>query len=368
MNSNSGLNQTNGTGIEADDSFHFVLLGLLMVIGLSIVAVCTVLSNGIFLLTFYKDPLKCLRTPSAIFIAGLTSANLLTGLIVEPAYVGMIVSSFVDSSSKSKSAQIFMRSIEALSFVTIITSFLIMLALGVVQYLLIKHPRLYTKHVTVKSSLVGVVCIIVYSILFAVLPEMTGIENGWIYFVDLVLHNVLLTIVVIILYLVIYCQFRKLTQRHRDADMQENTDAQGASIEPSESEKQRLQAEKDLMSGTIVFTVVLIATVWPYCISLTVYMLHYSWGMFIAVIISQFIVMWKFVLDPFVFAWRLRKYRKSLTLVANSICKSDQPSALVSYRRDRPEVASPHYEQDDYDVEVTVVDGSASVQAQRPDM
>lgn len=368
MDSNSSLNQTNIPENDENDSNHLALLGLLMLIGLSIVSFCTVLSNGLFLLTFFKDPLKCLRTPSAIFIAGLTSANLLTGLIVEPAYVGMIVSAFVDSSNTSKSAEVFMRSIEALSFVTIITSFLIMLALGVVQYLLIKHPRQYNKYVSVKSSLVAVVCIIIYSILFAVLPEMTNIDHGWVYLIDLILHNILLTVVLLILYLVIYSQFRKLTQRHRDADMQENPDAQGASIEPTKSEKQRLQAEKDFMSGTIVFTVVLIATVWPYCISLTVYILRDSWGMFITVVIAQFIVLWKFVLDPFVFAWRLRKYRKSLILVVNGSCKSGQPSAVVSYHRDRPDVSSPHSEQDDNDVEVTIVDGSASMQAQRPDV
>ncbi|KAJ7333830.1 hypothetical protein OS493_015922 [Desmophyllum pertusum] len=85
MNS-STLNATNTT--RGDFNYHlYYTVGIVVILVLSVLAVATVVSNGVFLWTFYKDPLKCLRTPSAIFIAGLTSANFLTGLIVEPALV-----------------------------------------------------------------------------------------------------------------------------------------------------------------------------------------------------------------------------------------------------------------------------------------
>jgi len=360
------MNSTNATNVTTydDSEAEFHVIGGIFILGLAFLSISTVLTNGMFLLTFYKDPLKCLRTPSAIFIAGLTSANFLTGLIVEPALLGEIVLSFVYGEDRSLSK--FYRLAEVLSFVTVTSSFLIMLALGIVQYLLIKHPRVYQRAVSVKSAVIGVIFIFVYSIFFAVLPEMTGINKYVYYLIDLAIHETLLTVALVILYMVIYCAFRKLTQRHRSADLGENAEGQGSSAEQTENEKQRRQAEKDFVIGTITLTLFLIITVWPYCITLFIAMLYdFTLAVFIAVIIAQFFLLWKFALDPFVFAWRLRKYRKSLVLVMQRICPCGKPSVPgARYQRQGSSMAVPQSEPDDDDVDVTVVDSSGQTQQQ----
>ena len=357
------MNTTNVTNTSSyedwDGELH--IIGGLYLLALAGLSIATVLSNGMFLWTFYKDPLKCLRTPSAVFLAGLTSANFLTGLIVEPAFVGVIVLSFVYNDSLNLTR--YYRFAEAFSFVTITSSFLLMLALGITQFLLIKLPRVYQKATSPKSALIGVIAIFIYSIFFAVLPELTGIDKFVHYFVDLVIHETLLTVVLVILYIVIYCEFRKLAQRHRSADLGESDEGQ----EQTDAEKQRRQAEKDFVFGTIILTVVLIITVWPLCISLFFVMLwdDFSIGLFIAVMVSQLILLWKFAVDPFVFAWRLRKYRKSLVLVVQRACPCGKPSVPGAvYQREGSAMAIPQSEQDDDDVDVTVVDGSGQTQQQ----
>ena len=357
---NSTIAPTNSTNSTAgydhfDQKFH--ILSILFLLGFAFLSVATVVTNGMFLLTFYKDPLKCLRTPSAIFIAGLTSANFLTGLIVEPAFVLLIVFQFVDDEDTNFDS--FYRFAEAFSFVTITSSFLIMLALGIVQYLLIKHPRVYQKAVSPVSAVIGVVFIFIYCIFFAALPEITGMDKFAYYCVDLVVHNTLLTVVLVILYIMIYCAFRKLAQRHRDADLEENSEGQGA-----ESEQQRRRAENEFVYGTIILTVVLIITVWPFCITMFIAMFHeLSMAVWIAWMVTEFFLMWKFAVDPFVFAWRLRKYRKSLLLVMQKYCLSYKPSLPeATYKRQDSGTALPLSENDDDDgdddVQVTVVDGS----------
>ena len=360
MNSTNLTNGTNATVIESYATSHAIEGFIILFLG--VLAVLTVLSNGMFLLTFYRDPLKCLRTPSAIFIAGLATANFLTGLIVEPSLVAWTVLSFV--SPDSRSFRHFMRFLDAFSLVTITSSFLIMLALGIVQYLLIKHPRVYDKAVSSKSALIGVIFIFIYSIFFAALPEMTGISKDVYYFVDLLVHNTLLTVVLVVLYLVIYCQFRKLAQRHRNSDLEETTEGQGPSIEPSEPEKQRRQAEKDFVYGTIIMTLFLIITVWPLCITLFVSMFYgFTFGIFIAVVVSYFFLLWKFAVDPFVFAWRLRKYRKSLVLVMQRVCPCGKPSVPgAAYKRQGSAVASPVSDHDEDTVDVTIVCDSGQTQ------
>ncbi|KAJ7333829.1 hypothetical protein OS493_015921 [Desmophyllum pertusum] len=244
------------------------------------------------------------------------------------------------------------------------TSFLIMLALGIIQYLLVKCPRIYQKFVSPKSALVGVIAIWIYAIFFALLPEMFDVNIGAYYLADLVLHVTILTVVLMVLYIAIYYEFRKLAQRHRNADLGENTEGERSSVEPTESEQQRHRAEKDFVYGTFILTLILIITVWPYCITLYIISSGFTWKVYFALVFTNLFLLWKFALDPFVFAWRLRKFRKSLVMTMQTSCLCPKPSLLgATYVREGA-ATSPRSEVDDEDVEVTVVDNRDEVQQQ----
>ena len=121
----------------------------------------------------------------------------------------------------------------------------------------------------------------------------------------------------------IYFAFRRLAQRHRDADLNENAEEQGPV-----TDLHRRQAEKEFIYGTIMLAVILIITVWPYCIILFIALFgkEFSLTLSIAWMVSEFVMMWKFAVDPFVFAWRLRKYRKSLIMVMQRSCSCFKPT------------------------------------------
>lgn len=347
---NSTTAPTNTSSEDNGSGYHFTIISLLIVLIFITLSIATVAGNGIFLLTFYKDPLKCLRTPSAILIAGLTSANFLIGLIVEPAFVIIYVLAFVyvDGADFDK----FYRFAEVFTFITMNSSFLIMLALGVVQYLLIQHPSVYQKLVTPKSSVIGLIFIFVYSVFFSLLPEMTGINKALFTFVDLVVHNTLLTVVIVVLYMMVYFAFRTVAQQLRDTNQEESSNGQRP-----ECERERQRAEKDFVYGTIILTVVLIIAAWPLTITVFIAIFHVlSLRVWIAYMVTLLFLLLKFAVDPFLFTRRITKYRKSVVLVMRRVCSSSEPEApRAIYRRESPRIGDTP--SDSEEMQVTVIHG-----------
>ena len=325
--SNSSLNFSPFHAAVVFSRFFFVVLTFSTIVG-----------NGLFLLTFYKDPLKCLRTPSAIFIAGMTFTNFLTGLIVEPV---IVLSRFVDN---SKDFVQFFRVVEIFAFITLNTSFFIMLALAVVHFLAISHPRVYEIVVSPKKAIVGIIAIWIYVSLFSLLTTM-GVSFKTFVMVDHVLHTTMLTVILMILYILIYYKFRQISNQQRFMESGEGRSPQQVSGQIGENEQQRRQLEKDFALGTFSLTLLLFVTVWPFGIVLYIWLLklfYFSFSseeevlrIYVAFLYCQVFLFFKFALDPFVFAWRLKKYRKSLVLSVESTfpcCKPPRPPAV--YHRD----------------------------------
>ena len=333
---------------SSSDHFYYEI-DIASIVIILFLAVATVFSNGAFLWTFYKDPLKCLRTPSTIFIAGLTSANFVSGLVVEPAFVAYYFRHFM---SHSKNFLQFFRLAQAFAFMTTTTSFLVILALGIVQYLLIKFPGVYQKIVSPKSALVGTVVIWIYSIIFGMIPVIFNVDRVAYSLTNLVLHIILPTILLVILYISIYYEFR---ERYQDANLGERTERQGPSVEPTESVQQRRQAQKDFAFGTFILTLVLIILVLPFCVTLFMVLCCVTASAVLAVRIAQLFLLWKFALDPFLFAWRFRKFRTSLVLAMRGTCLCPKPSLPgATYVRENA-ATSPKSDVDDEELEVTVV-------------
>ena len=210
----------------------------------------------------------------------------------------------------------------------------------------------------------GVIFVFVYSIFFAVLPEMTEINLFVYYAIELVIHNTLLTVVVATVYIMIYFSFRKLAQRYRNADLNENREGQGP-----ETNLQLHQAEREFIYGTIILAVTLIVTVWPYCITVFIAMFHeFSLKVWVAYVVTKFFLIWKFAVDPFVFAWRLRKYRKSMMMVLQRSCSCFKPSVtgtIARYQRHFSGTTVPvqsEADDNDDDVQVTIEDSIDAIE------
>ena len=326
----------NSTAATLDSDVHSYLHTLyvmqyLTMFHLGFLSVGTTLLNGFVLAAIYKDPLKCLRSPCSTLIAGLAIADFLTGILVEPLFVGLLAWGFhgriVDWESFVKSFRV----AEILAFITVNASFLVILGLAVVQYIGLAYPGLYQRVISPLKAKIAVACIFVYVTLFSLLPEVGAISVRAFVEVDLYLHTVFITVSLIVLYILMYFKHRELWN------------FQGPQIHQSEeSEQQQQDINKELIKGTFILTTFLIITVFPYTVC--IFVLEYEdfnsgaaeIKAYIAAIICMNIMFLKFLWDPVIFALRLKKYRQSLVFLFGTIFGCGQRNALPSatYHRD----------------------------------
>ena len=297
------------------------------VIILCVLAIATISTNGLVLLTIIRDPLKCLRSPAASFIAGLTVANLLTGLIVEPAFIYWFLRNAIDEHADVVAGVAALLSLNAIS-----ASLLIILALAVTQYIGVSSPALFRKIVSPRSARIGVGCIFLYTFLFSLLPVF-GVSSWSFFEVHMFLHITLITVAVVLLYMLMYCKFRQQWGPARSPEERGS----------DENEQERQAMNRDFTKGTFILTAFMIVTVWPYAV--TTYLRHFvdfgedsgeETAYMIASIISVCLFFTKFALDPVIFAWRLKTYRESFKIVLRQLCSCGDRAALpaVSYHAD----------------------------------
>lgn len=310
---------------------------------LSLVALGTVITNGVALVAIFKDPLKCFRNPMATFITGILVSDFLTGLIVEPVLVTTYVL-WMRTDLDIDDYEKIIRGSQIINAVTINTSFLTVLALAVSQLLALRWPSVYNQYVTSPLAILGIVCIWIYAVLFALLPEIANISIEIYFFVDLILHTSLISFSLLIIYVVVFFSFKRAMRRHEIA-----AEAQQEDENRQEIPKQKV--EKEFLVGTFLVILVLIITVWPFTISFYVLILRvfkrdYTpsfWKLYIAFILFDDILHLKFLLDPIIFVWRLSKYREAINIVCAPIkerlwcCFARGPLPRATYHRPEDE-------------------------------
>ena len=126
-------------------------------ISLLILSPITVISNLLLLLTIYKDPLKCFRTPASYLIIALGCVDFTTGLVIEPLFVAYRLASYLKwSLYPGRSYESLLRIGSSISTVGLNLSFLLVLALIWTQFLAITHPQRYRSAITTRRILVFV--------------------------------------------------------------------------------------------------------------------------------------------------------------------------------------------------------------------
>ena len=161
-------------------------------ISLLILSPITVISNLLLLLTIYKDPLKCFRTPASYLIIALGCVDFTTGLVIEPLYVAYRLASYL------KWLLYPGRSYESLPrIVGLNLSFLLVLALIWTQFLAITHPQRYRSAITTRRILVFVGVSTLYFTGFTLLQFM-GVPRRSLLQIDLHFHATVITILLFV--------------------------------------------------------------------------------------------------------------------------------------------------------------------------
>ena len=301
-------NPTTNTTEPAPNWHLYGAVETFSVIFLSFLALGTTTANGFTLFAIYKDPLKCFRTPLTIFITGILVSDFLTGLIVEPVLAALYSINYIHIH--------LLRTIQVVAMITINTSFFIILALAIAQFMALKVPIVYERWFTNRSSIVIIACIWAYSCTFALLPEIFHLSLWAFYTIDLILNTTLVTIALIIIYILTYMVFKQKAREFA---------GNNAEHQPPVTQQANERVENDFLKGTFLLTVILILTVWPFMITLYIWIFNPYINMAklveesIALILCENILYLKFLWDPLIFILRVVKYRRAVVMVFTDV-------------------------------------------------
>lgn len=292
---------------------------------LAVICPITVLSNALLLIAIYKDPLKTFRTPSAYFLVGLAFVDLITGLIPEP----MTITCYYQFYNNHPDTSHFLKILDVagtIAAITMNTSFFIVLAFTFAQYAAVAFPFKFKSLITVRKTIACVVGLLLYAILFETL-RLVGVQKEVITKIDLHLHSTVSLLLTIIIYLLLQRAFgkqmktRRLTLTTMNSITNEVYPERRDSCPARESRRtQQKLIEKNFVRLNLAMIIILLICSQPSAIMWYVYLYsgqkeNTSLSLQIAGIATNMTVFLKSLLDPFVFAWRLPKYRRALKKV-----------------------------------------------------
>jgi len=271
-----------------------------------VVSFTTVLANSLLLLIFCVDPLKIFRNATTYFLIGMAIVDLLTALVQEPIYATCFIILYIKHPSLQKCGP-FMEFASYFSTFSITVSLLIVFAFTVTQYIVVSSPLKYARLVTKKKVFISVVSIYLYSAIFYCLPLM-GVPQKVMDGIDLFLHNYAVVLITIVFYILLHYTMKK--------KMATGNTLQNEST--SREESKHTQVQRNFVRLNVVLLIVLIVCFVPAMVMSTITLLFiedYLPPILIANLMTDNLHYLKFLLHPFVYAWRLPKYQESLRIV-----------------------------------------------------
>ncbi|XP_068730888.1 adrenocorticotropic hormone receptor-like [Montipora capricornis] len=304
------MNFTSNSSSEILPEFRtYRYVKLASAIVLCILSPITAISNALLLTAIYRDPLRCFRTPMTYFIAGLSVADLLTGIFVEPMLVSYYFADFADFRNHSSLDYELVHKIGGIiSTITITESFFIVLALSVCQYIAVRYPHQFKVIVSRNRVLTFLAASSVY-ITFVCLLQFTGIDEMTYLKVHLILHPTLISAILIVVQVMLFSSFNRYLQRGNSL---RNSSAR------TKSSFKRRPSERQFTVMTFYLAAILLASSSMHTVFLYIYLfdnlkteVKYT-NVLIGLRISDLMLFIKVALDIFIYAWRLPSYRKAL--------------------------------------------------------
>ena len=270
---------------------------------IAIVSFITVVANGCLLFAFFVDPLKIFRSPTTYFLIGLTIADLLSALVQEPIYAACFMLLYFQSPSANKCPP-FMAFGKQFVSTTMTVSFIIVFAFTLTQYIVVSSPLKYARLVTKRKVLIGVATIYVYSSVLWCLPLMD--LSAHVEMFDLIVHNYVLVASTVVLYILLHRLMKK--------KMAAGNSLQGQAT--SREDSRHTQVQRNFVRVNFMLLAVLTICAMPPAIMWTIVIsigktLNPSVNLLIGQLMSDNLFYLKSLLNPFIYAWRLMKYREA---------------------------------------------------------
>lgn len=333
FNMNSSCNESylaNNTRNEEREILRnrFLLICLLSAIYLCVLSVLTTVSNGVLLVVLYQDPFKSFRHPPSIFIVGLAVADFFTGIAVDPLFAYFYFELYKDTLS-SERYNFTLKAAGLLSSIIMNVSFLTILFLSWTQFIAITFPHRHKQLVTTGRVVACICGIWTYSLLFSCTLLM-GVPEKIFQKLDVFFNLSLINVLILVSYIALHVSYRR--QMARLIPTQNN-----AIRIADTSEHRRKKDQKHFMVVSSLLATCLLVFIAPVTVMwyLTLYWTPKTHEGEVKATIANIIVdstlFMKFLIDPFIYAWRLPKFRQAVNAIFSRRRRSFSVGALNLY-------------------------------------
>ncbi|KAL9973034.1 hypothetical protein ACROYT_G019441 [Oculina patagonica] len=258
-------------------------------------------ANAFLFITIYRDPCRCLRTPSVFLIANLSVADFFTGIVSYLRAVGWTYKYCgLGNLSILNISQYF---IGALS---ILAAVLTLMAMSYERYIAVIKPLEYPQKITITRAKIAIAVIWINAVIMSVLPA-SGLKVEFFLLVYCYSHFVIPAIVLTIIYVKIYKTVTLQRQELKDVR---------ASLTVANRRKQLERENRMFMTFLLILFVFYFSFV-PYFINVNIFNFCFcrtSFAHYVYYLVANALLSVSSLLDPFMYAWRLPKFNRSFRL------------------------------------------------------
>ena len=283
----------------------------------------TVVSNAILLFTIYKNPRQLLRTAPSFLIANSSASELLLGVVV--VFLVAMRDIYRYLQLPLSHAGLLKAFIYIVVSTTLFVSRSTLIAMSLTCYVAINNPMFYRTRITEKRIKILIASIWITALLISFLPA-TNISEKTYTLIYLHTHVSLPAIVITVGYINV---FRAFSRRNQDAR-----------VSFKNSQIVRLHAlarERNMVITIISILALFFITYIPLYTTLHLLYLCETCQKSITfheidVVLSRFLFISSSI-DPFIYAWRVPKYRRALrdccNILKNSLTSGFRPNLNV---------------------------------------
>ena len=271
------------------------------VVGLIQCAVIVIANFGL-LLTTYIDPQKALRTPPCLLIANLSAADLMLGVTV--VFLGALRDVYRYQLLPDKLPSVLVPVVYIILGIGLFVSSGSIIAMSASCYVAINSPVQYQTKITNIRVLIFIAALWIASIIMcllgvALLPEVTY---------SLAFLHTHVSFPAILLTVVFVNVFRALARKTRELQLSENDSAMNS--------RHALERERTMAAAILIVLALFYITYLPQFITLHLLYLcspcRKSRSFFKTDVIASRFLFVNSAINPFIYAWRVPKYRRSL--------------------------------------------------------